>query len=351
MSDFRTSRSIRIIRQIVRFALPIILLTIIFLRVDLGKLAENFRNINFAYLAVVLVLVVISQLLFGALRWKIILKNLYQIDLPYLAALRYMWMGLFVGYFIPAGLGIDIYRTYRAAKHGGGYGKNIGAIIGEKIYAAVASVLLILACYILIRDMITADPGVLRIIKISFFAGCALALLGIAVFIATGTGRGQSILSFISRWFESMISRVVSKITGKDKNNGQEKEYTSNLIKPLFNWKILLLAVGITIVMRIVTGVGNNVLYKALGVELPVIVNIFVSSLLFYIFVLPISFGTLGVREGGNILLYGLFGVEAETALTASFLGLGCVLVAIFIGGIILLLDNMASGKTRKEGG
>ena len=351
MSDFRASASFKAARHVIRFGLPIILLTIIFTRVDLGKLADNFREINFIYLLGVLVLVVLSQLLIGSLRWKITLKGLYGIEAPYLSLLKYMWIGLFAGYFVPGGLGIDIYRTYRVTKHGDGYDRNIAAIIGEKIYAAIASTLLLLVCYMILHDRITAEPGIVRIIRICFLAGSAAVLLGIAAVIVTGAGRGRTLLSFVYRRLESAIIKVMSRISGRDKKSMEEKDYASTLIKPLFNWKIVLLAVSITILMRIVTGMGNNVLFRALGVELPVIVNVFVSTLLFYIFILPISFGTLGVREGGNILLYGLFGVEVETALTVSFLGLACVMLAISIGGIILFVDNMTAGKSRVDRG
>ena len=351
MSDFRANASFKAAKHVIRFVLPIILLTIIFTRVDLGKLADNFREIDFIYLLGVLVLVVFSQLLIGSLRWKIILKGLYGIRVQYMSLLKYMWIGLFAGYFVPGGVGIDIYRTYRVAKHGGGYDKNIAAIIGEKIYAAIASILLLLACYLVLRGRITAEPEIVRIIRICFFAGSAAVLLGIAAVIVTGRGHGRALLSFVYRSLESAIIKVMSKISGRAKKSIEEKDYASTLIKPLFNWRIVLLAVSMTIVMRIVTGIGINLLYRSLGVELPVIANVFVNTLLFYIFILPISFGTLGVREGGNILLYGLFGVEVETALAASYLSLACVLLAISIGGILLLVDNMTAGKSGNNRG
>ncbi|MBN2185131.1 MAG: flippase-like domain-containing protein [Candidatus Krumholzibacteriota bacterium] len=351
MSDLRANASFKTAKHIIRFVLPIILLTVIFRRVDLGKLAGNFREVNFIYLIGVVVLAVFSQLLIGSLRWKIILKGLYGIGVPYLSLLKYMWIGLFVGYFVPGGVGIDIYRTYKVAKHGGGYDRNIAAIIGEKIYAAIASLLLLLVCYLIIRSRINAEPGIIRIIWVCFMAGSTAVLLGVAALITIGRGRGRALLSFVYRRLESAIIKIMSKISGRDRKSIEEKDYASTLIKPLFNWKIVLMAVSMTVIMRILTGIGINILYRALDVQLPVIVNIFVNTLLFYIFILPVSFGTLGVREGGNILLYGLFGVDVESALAASYLSLACVLLAISIGGIILLADNAASGKSKLDRG
>jgi uncharacterized protein (TIRG00374 family) len=349
MSDFRSSASFKVARQVLRFVLPIILLAIIFSRIDLDKLIGNFREVNYIYLLGVLALIVLPQVLIGSFRWKILLQGLYGIDVPYLSLLRYMWIGMFVGYFVPGGIGIDIFRTYGAKKHGGGYKKNIATIIAEKIYAAIASILLLLVCYLIVRDRITAEPGIIELIRICFFAGSLLLLLGTASVIATRTGRGRILLSFIHRKFDSAIVKVMSRITGRDRNIMEEENITSTLIKPLFNWRIILLTVSITILLRILTGIGINILYRALGMELPILVNVFVSTLLFYLFILPVSFGSLGVREGGNILLYGLFGVEAETALTASFLSLACIMVGISVGGIIMLVDNATAGKNKAD--
>ena len=56
---------------------------------------------------------------------------------------------------------------------------------------------------------------------------------------------------------------------------------------------------------------------------------------LYFIFLLPISFGSLGIREGAYILLYGLFGVPAETALVVSFFNLLGVLLNNLIGALL----------------
>ncbi len=262
-----------------------------------------------------------------------------------------MWIGLFAGYFVPGGVGIDIYRTYKAEKHGGGYDRNIAAIIGEKIYAAIASLLLLLSCYLMIRGRITADPAVLNIFRISFLTGSVIVLAGIVALIAAGRGHGIPLISFVYRRIESAIIRVLSRISGRENKSAGETDYPSRLIKPLFDRRVFLTTAALTILMRILTGIGINLLYRSLGAALPAVANIFVNTLLFYIFILPISFGTLGVREGGNILFYGLFGVEAETALAASYLSLACVLLAISAGGVILFIDNLISGRSNADRG
>ena len=99
--------------------------------------------------------------------------------------------------------------------------------------------------------------------------------------------------------------------------------------------------IAFTMMMRITMAIGGNIFFKALGIQLPLIVNVFCTTLMFIIFTLPISFGSLGVREGTYIMLFSLFEVESEAALTVSFLALSSILLNTTIGGILLLISNI----------
>jgi len=62
---------------------------------------------------------------------------------------------------------------------------------------------------------------------------------------------------------------------------------------------------------------------------------------MFFIFILPISFGTLGIREGAFIFFYGIFGMDQEAALLLSFLSLSGRLLNVVIGAIILQVSSV----------
>ncbi len=66
----------------------------------------------------------------------------------------------------------------------------------------------------------------------------------------------------------------------------------------------------------------------------------FITPALYFIFTLPISLGSLGIREGTYIILYGLFGVPPEVALLISFFNLSGILLNNLIGGIVLLITK-----------
>ncbi|KPL14964.1 MAG: hypothetical protein AMS26_08945 [Bacteroides sp. SM23_62] len=62
---------------------------------------------------------------------------------------------------------------------------------------------------------------------------------------------------------------------------------------------------------------------------------------MFFIFLLPISFGTFGIREGAFIFFYGIFGMGQEAALLLSFLTLSGRLLNVIIGAIILQVTSV----------
>jgi uncharacterized membrane protein YbhN (UPF0104 family) len=96
----------------------------------------------------------------------------------------------------------------------------------------------------------------------------------------------------------------------------------------------------LTIGMRLVTGLGHQVLFYSLDVKTPFVANLFVALLLFFIFILPISFGGLGVREGAFIMLYKPFGVEPEIALIVSFFTLFAMILNYLVGALFIVVTS-----------
>jgi len=101
--------------------------------------------------------------------------------------------------------------------------------------------------------------------------------------------------------------------------------------------------------MRLVASIGGSVLFQAIGLKLPLVINVFATTVMTLIFILPISFGSLGIREGSYIVLFGLFGIESEAALTVSFLALSYLLLTVCIGGIIFLTSSICQGADKRH--
>lgn len=284
-----------------------------------------------------------SQAFLAAWRWKFILNSFYRIHIPYPTLLRYLWTGMFLGYFVPSGIGTDVYRVAKAAKYEGGYKANIIAIIGEKGFAVLGSTLLIMIGYPMISGMFTLDIRIAEAMD-SVYLMAAIALM-VLLFLMAAFAFGkptphQRMHDWLQKKLDS-VNHIISTKMGGRFGGGSDGLSISDLIKPFFRWQNIFVVIVFTIGMRIISAVGGNIIFMALKTDVPIIVNIFVATLMFIIFMVPISFGTLGIREGSFIVLYGMFGIPSETALAASFLGLASLLSMTSVGGIILLVRGI----------
>ena len=152
----------------------------------------------------------------------------------------------------------------------------------------------------------------------------------------------QVILSVVIR-IEDSINNTIDKTRSKFGWRFIDRKSQISLremIIPLLRPRFLLLMLFLSLSIHIITAFINQILFCSLGYDLPIIVNIFLTPIFFFIYLLPISFGSLGIREGANIVLYGLFGVPAEIALLISFYNLSGILLNNAIGGILILVNK-----------
>jgi len=330
-------------RWIARFLVPAILLFVIFGKINLKELIVALSNVNPWLYFMGMVVGYFSQVFLAAWRWKFILNSFYQIQIPYYILLRYLWIGMFLGYFVPSGIGTDVYRVAKAAKYKGGYKVNIIAIIGEKGFILLGSTLLIMMGYPMINRMIVLDTGITEVVNSIYLVAAVALMVLISLIVAFALGRpmsNQRICDWLQKKLDSVKHIISTKVGGRFVE-GSDGLSISDLIRPFFRWQNIFVMVTFTIGMRIISAAGGNIIFMALKTDVPIIVNIFVATLMFIIFMVPISFGTLGIREGSFIVLYGMFGISSETALAASFLGLASLLSMTSVGGIILLVRNI----------
>lgn len=324
--------------SIIKILVPVILISIIFSKIDLDKLGKNFLKVNISYCIAGIIVGYVPQIFLATWRWKFILSKFYQIRVPYLRLVSYLWIGMFLGYFVPAGM--SIYRIVSVARHGGDYGRSIATVVGEKIFGIISSILLLMVAYPLVRQNINAEPRITEIIAYVYWVGVVSIVCLLLVVVFARVRYGNKVLFYVQKKLASRIKRIMSRIS-QDHTNNLNDLSLFGLAKSFFHWQNLLMVIAFTVMMRIVDAVGGNILFRAVGIQLPLMVNIFTTTLMFIIFTLPVSFGNLGVREGSYIMLFSLFGVESETALTVSFLVLAWLLLATFIGGVILLVSNI----------
>lgn len=123
------------------------------------------------------------------------------------------------------------------------------------------------------------------------------------------------------------------------------------LIGPYLNAPFVLgWACGVSVFFHFLQIGLQILLARALAIDTSVWALLVCIPLVSVVSGLPISFGGVGIREGGYVMLLTLLGVEKEQALTLGFLWSAIVVGANATGGLALLLSaNMKPPLKHRE--
>jgi hypothetical protein len=105
--------------------------------------------------------------------------------------------------------------------------------------------------------------------------------------------------------------------------------------------RTLLLVIALAFGYQLSWIVENYAITSALGLPVPLAFVAFMVPISDIIGLAPIFFNSLGAREGTFVLLLGLLGVPAESALAAAFLIFAVRLVASLAGGILYMFGGV----------
>lgn len=337
MSKIKSRKPWRLIRKIFYYTIPPVILVYIFLTIDINSFFTAIKNIDLKYyfLGIALYPLIIS---IGAYRWYYLKRKMINPGIPLSFSMNNYWIGRTVGFLAPGSIGWDIYRIIAATKKYGSLIKNtIVAVIEKLLGLTVCSMIIIIAFPFL--DISSHD--VLN--RISFFA--YFIFFSLVVIVAIG-GLFSKRLEFVSK----IAGRVQKSLLDKLKNSrfklseylsqetGEDQEIKYNFRKIIPDIPVLLV---LSFAVQLGISFAIYLIIRSLNYDLPYYVPLFVAPVLTFIFLLPISFGSLGIREGAYIFFYGIFGMDQEAALLLSFLTLSGALFTVIIGAIVIQVSSV----------
>jgi hypothetical protein len=216
-------------------------------------------------------------------------------------------------------------------------------VIGEKVIAVLANgIVLVVAFPFAIRWFAHESSTDQFRAPLRYFA-LILALM-FAVIMWSRTDGFRLLFSRIGAGVGRRVERL-AHAAGRPVDAVGKTSRIRDLVRPFFILQNQFLLFSVSLFNQIVSSVGGMLLMDAIGVHLPLVVHLFIWTCMFFVFLLPISFGTIGVRESTYVLAFGLFGIGREPALAGSFLGLGCLLATVGFGGILMLFDGSRSNS------
>ena len=311
-SKARVAHLMRWVRRLV----PVVLIALILDNIDLGELLDIARDVHGGWLFLGLVFMP-SRVLAATLRWFVFLRSSFGSQARWGRTLRNYWAGVALGFFTPASAGLEVYRVIVASRGLGAPRMHVAIVSLEKVLALVGCAVTALAAVPLLPPLAVGPSEVVA--NLAWLAAAALTV-GAAIALTARRAIGSRLVATIDRWAEALLARVLPRLPSFSKPSAPGS--TKPAIRSLLALRPLGLAFGASVAVQLAGAVGGQIMFRAVGYEIPFAVNVFVVPMLYVLFALPISIGSIGIREGGYIVLYGLFGVPAEVALLVSFLNL-----------------------------
>jgi uncharacterized membrane protein YbhN (UPF0104 family) len=336
------------LRQILYWAIPVIIIYIIFQQIDLAAFKLNIAKAN-PWLVALGIGFYPVVILAGALRWRLFMTQFHQGNIPLGFALKHYWISLALGRFMPASIGMDVYRVIVSGRHFGKHSLNITVIIIEKLMSLLSCLILIIILLPLVP--IDSTRGIEQVLYWVYGLFFSFAILWLLITImAARRGQAQpSLLGRLETYSLTLLKRFADGFRLRAKI-GEPDILLKAVIEPLTRPGQLLPMLLASVSIQLVMAVGNQIFFQALGYDLPFVVNLFVGPIMFLLFVLPISFGSLGIRESAYILLYGLFNVPPEIALIVNFFNLSGILLNNLLGGLLMMISG-SGGEVSSERG
>ena len=323
------------IYKYLKIIIPVVLLIYIFNKIDFTEMLIVFKKTNPWLIGLSIVLFPL-QFIASMLRWKILLKKFDNVDYNLWYLIRIYYEGLFIGYFVPGGLGIDVYRIAKTNKGNRRYLLNFSIIMMEKISGLLAASICVAALGLF---MPISNPIVQQIIFISTIIVICF-FIGFALFSVFRSRLFPFIIKNAERFLFQKVKRLYAKIYPGKTMNFDFADLLNTFFSLFFSSYFFLFSLLFSIAIFLIGAGIGNITWEAIGLSIPYSVNLFGSCLLAIILLLPISFGGIGVREGAYILIFGLFAISSENALLISFIGFTTMIFNNLIGGLLMLISK-----------
>jgi len=284
---------------------------------DLSAFQRHLSDAPLEWVMVAFVGYLLSQVL-SSYKWQVLARPL-GFTQPLRVFIAYYFSGMYLNLFAPSTVAGDFGRSALLAGDGGRLGAALQSVVADRVSG------LLMLLWVCAVGSLPSDFGV---VPVSVRYGMLMVALGATV----GWFFLPKVLQHVF-WSGRKIHSVVERLVGPY----QKAPFVLGRACGL-SLGFHLLQIGLQILLA--RALDIDVLGWALLVCIPLVSML--SGL-------PISFGGVGVREGGYIMLLTPLGVDREQALALGLLWSAVVLSANATGGLALLLSPQMPRPLRNE--
>lgn len=300
----------KLLNLFARIAISIIILSVLFTKIDFNEIKESLIKTNHTVLIVGILVYTLIQAI-NAYKWKLIANNA-GFSNKLREYIDYYFVGLFFNLFLPTTVGGDISKAYYLSKHDLQSRKApaIYSVLAER-YSGVVIIVWI-GTFVLLSPIGNPVPLAFKIL---------MSFITILIFVVTSFFPSFWMQFFKrKKWVRTMLRDV--------------KAYWSNpkLVIKVICWSTLYHA----FVLGIHALIGH-----AMGINIPVGYYVMAYSMAAMAGFLPVSFNGIGPREWAYIYFLSFAGVKSSDALIFSIFWFGIILFSSLSGGIFYLKGQL----------
>lgn len=309
-------------KKVVILAITLLILGLIFYKIDLEKLVETFKNFNCKYLLQIVILYVATLIIRG-FRWKYLLNN----DSRYspLNLAKVFTVGSMLNSFVPARAG-DLYRAYYlGSKIGENKIKIFGSVILERIFDGI-SVFAIL----LYTVLATFSSGI--IMQVTYITGILfLGSLGLFYFFMKYSDKIEEFWEKRKQICPDKMVKIFDKVMG----------IMSSFIegfRVLDNSYNAVCALVLSFAIWLIEAFISYLFVMSFGFTIDGYSGLYIMSLTSFSTVIPSASVFLGPYQIAYIMALGIFGIGKSQALAVSAVHQAVFMIILAVIGIFYFI-------------
>lgn len=293
-----------------RVVFIVVVLVLIFSRIDLALFLQQVQALHFGYAALGFI-AVLTGTAFASLRWHVLLKVVVG-PVRFLPLFIFNLIGIFYSQFLPGSITSDVVKGYYLARTESDKVRIFSSVIMDRLIGMSMNGMIGMVALL-------TNPEILEAVQIAPWLPSVLIVL-----LAVGIIAVVVFFPLLGRWkgrFPSLLASFYDVFS-------LYRQHPFALFKAVlantgffFIWALgiwgLALAVGLT--------------------ELTFPVMILILAVVNFVQTIPITINGWGVREGALILLLSVYAVPNEEALLLSLLMVVVNLIIAAIGGLFVL--------------
>jgi uncharacterized protein (TIRG00374 family) len=299
---------------LVRLVLSVVLLILLFSRIDINHVLDDLQNVNIPYFIIGLA-IFWGYLVLWSYRWQLFLRGAGEaIRLGEL--FQTLLIGFFFSMFLPTVVGTDAGRMYELSRERENKTGVVSTVLLDRVVGLISTVIMA-SLALLIGGYRYIDNFIIPVV-----------IVGSLLLLVVGW------VLFFNRRFMHQFDWVIRlSIINRFQDSIRSLYQALYLLQQ--QPRLLIMTLLISFVMQTMEIMSVVLLAVALGLKINAIHFFIFMPIIWILITIPISIGGLGVREGAFVFFLGQVGIHSGHAITISLLYYFYSVIVGVVGGII----------------